>query len=110
MNDHNSLLLKPGPLLYLSRLLLIPVIFILLLTACNQTSEEASDLELVWEGWEHIKESYISVDELDMETFNQGIINSILDSTNKPAYPLVKNLDSIRLVPIGVPGELSDIY
>ena len=110
MNDHNSLLLKLGPLLYLSRLLLIPVIFILLITACSQTSEEASDLELVWEGWEHIKESYISLDKLDMEEFNQAIINSILDSTNKPAYPLLKDLDSVRLVPIRVPGELSDIY
>ena len=110
MNGHNASLLKLKPILYLSRVLLILITFTLLLTACNQTSEEASDLELVWEGWAHIKESYISLDTLDMEKVNQAIVNSMLDSTHKPAYPILKDLQSVRLVPIKVPGELSDVY
>ena len=89
--------------LFLAAILLVAV-------ACIQPSKDADELSLMWEGWDHIKSSYVDSESLDLEEVNRSIVSAMLEVVEEPSYPFLTELKEVKRVPSRVPGELSDVW
>ena len=80
-------------------------------SARESSLSSSSELVLVWEAWELIKNSYVAGDDLDSSEAAGKIIMRMLDAHDKLAYPFLTELENVKgRAPMDVPGELSDIW
>ena len=79
--------------------------------ACRTTTTTSDEVNLVWEAWGHIKSSYVVEDTLDSQDITGNMIMQMLDASDKPSYPFLTELESVRgRVPGDVPRELTDVW
>ena len=94
--------------------ILAAIVVIPALLACSSSSdpEDTSDgLELVWEAWEQIGQSYAGSASLDAEPVVSGAMRRVLDLVDVAPYPFLTEIGRMRgQPPSHVPGELVDLW
>ena len=88
----------------------LPLIFLALL-ACDSETRSPEDIELTWEVWSHIKDSYVDADTVDSQQVVGNMILSMLDAGDVSPYPFLTELAGVRgRAPRNVPRELADVW
>ena len=90
-------------------LAVIPALF-----ACSSSADsgDPSDgLELVWEAWDQISQTYAGSSVLDPNPVVSGAMRRILDQVDVDPYPFLTDIGRMRgQPPSHVPGELVDLW
>ena len=75
------------------------------------TSATSDPEEVIWEGWELVKESYVDSGSLDSEAVAGYIILGMLDFADQAHYPFLTRLDEVKgRPPASVPKEFGDVW
>ena len=95
-------------------LVLSSAVALLILSGCYgrfASSGPSNPEEVIWEGWEVVKESYVDSGSLDSEAVAGNIIVGMLDFADKEHYPFLTRMDQVRgRPPASVPREFGDVW
>ncbi len=99
---------------FLKSLGLMAFILLAALLACGTqeaATESGDEVEVIWEAWEKIDETYASSGGLDSDAVVSSTLARMLELADAGAYPFLTEVGRLRgQVPPGVPEDLADVW